>query len=212
MEQLNADAIEFFGFIPISFTNELQKELQTALEDITQNYHLHHKIQTYIFDSFNKNIFIFNNFVLRNILKFPSNFKLERKITDKTIQANVSEMIQNLYQKQEKILQLKTTIFNIKKRLAIQKCRNDGYKSLLQNKNNFLDQCTGAKEIKRFLKETSELLEKYQNVGKRRDCEFEKLMEYKNIKSEYYKNERNKLLEIADFETLETINKNINKV
>lgn len=207
MEQLNEDEIEFFEFLPMSFTNELQEALQECLNDITQHYHLHHKIQTYISDSFKKNLFIFSNFVLRNILKFPANFNLERKITDKTIQADISGMVAALRLKQEKILQLSAAIQELKRKTAIQKIRNDGYKNLLQNKVKFYDLCTGAREIKAFLKETSNLFEKCQNIGKRRDCEFEKLMEYKNIKSEYYKNERAKLLEIADFEALENLNK-----
>ncbi|ELA42614.1 uncharacterized protein VICG_00366 [Vittaforma corneae ATCC 50505] len=207
MEQLNEDEIEFFEFLPMSFTNELQEALQECLNDVTQHYHLHHKIQTYISDSFKKNLFIFNSFVLRNILKFPANFKLERKVTDKTIQADISGMVEALRLKQEKVLQLSTAVQELRTKIAIQKTRNDGYRSLLQNKTKFGDLCTGAKEIKVFLRETNDLFEKYQNIGKRRDCEFEKLMEYKNIKSEYYKNERAKLLEIADFEALENLNK-----
>ncbi|KAM0679821.1 hypothetical protein GINT2_001993 [Glugoides intestinalis] len=207
MELLNLDEIEFFGLLPVSFTNELQEELQACLNDLTQNYHLHHKIQSYISDVFRKNLFIFNNFVLRNILKFPTNFKLERKITDKTIRADVLAMAKDLSQKQNRIIALGTQIYELKKQINIQMDRSNGYKNLLKNKTKFYDCCTGVKEIKAFFKETNELLEKYIAGGKRTDCEFEKLMEYKNIKSEYYKNERNKLVEIADFELLENLNK-----
>lgn len=209
IEQLNEDEVEFFGFLPITFTNELQEELLECLNDIVHQFHLHHKIQTYILDSFRKNMFIFSNFVLRNILKFPASFKLERKITDKTIQADASEFVSILQQKQEKLFQLRVQVQELKTKIAVQNMRSTGYQNLLQNKAKLYDLCTGAREIRTFLEETSDLYEKYRAIGKRRDCEFEKLMEYKHIKSEYYKNERNKLLEIADFEVLESINKHI---
>lgn len=209
METHNSDEIEYFEFLPISFTNELQEELQESLKDIVQNYHLHHKIQSYIQDSFKKNFFIFSNFVLRNILKFPDNFKLERKVTDKTICVDINEMGRNLIEKQKKILELSKTISELKSKINVQMNRNNGYKNLLKNKDKFNDLCTGAKEMKAFMRETNDLFEKYQSIGKRKEGEFERLMEYKNIKNEYYKNERAKLLEIADFETLETLNKNL---
>lgn len=207
MEHLNEDEIEFFGFIPVSFTNELQEDLQEALNDIVHNFPLHHRIQAYILDAFRKNLFIFSNFVLRNILKFPPSFRLERKVTDKTIHTNVPALLGTLAVRQERISQLSTALNGLRTRLAYEQARADGYRKLLENKARFQDLCTGAREIKGFLRETGELFEKYQAIGRRRDGEFERLMEYKNIKSEYYKNERGKLLEIADFEALEHLNK-----
>lgn len=209
MDLTNQDEIEYFGFLAVSFTTDLQEELQESLNDVFQSNHLHQKIQTYIAESFKKNFFIFNNFVLRNILKFPSNFRLERKITDKTIEADVSSLAHLLTEKQSRILELKNRIYQLQEKIIIQEDRCNGYKNLLENKGRFSDLCTGAKEIKHFLRETNELFEKYKTGSRRKDCEFEKLMEYKNIKSEYYKIERNKLLEISDFETLEYFNKNI---
>lgn len=209
MEHLNEDEIEFFGFLPISFTNELQQELLDSLDDITNNFHLHHKIQTYISDAFRKNLFIFSNFVLRNILKFPPGFRLERKVTDKSIQANVPALLEDLGTRQAKMTQLSSVLGQLRGKFASQQARAAAYRNLLRNKSRFQDLCTGAREIKGFLKETSELLDKYQAIGKRKDGEFEKLMEYKNIKSEYYKSEREKLLDLASFEALEHLNRNL---
>ena len=204
MDMANQDEIEYFGFLAVSFTTDLREELEECLNDIFKNSHLHQKIQTHISDSFKKNFFIFNNFVLRNILKFPCNFKLERKATDKTI-----EIIKRISEKQREIQELKNKILNLQEKIEFQENRSNGYKNLLKNRSKFNDLVTGANEIKIFLKETNVLYEKYKTGAKRKDYEFEKLMEYKNIKSEYYKTERNKLLEISDFDTLEYINKNI---
>ena len=44
----------------------------------------------------------------------------------------------------------------------------------------------------------------------KKESNFDKLLEYKNIKNEYYKNEKNRLLEIASIETLEKLNRQIN--
>jgi hypothetical protein len=209
MEFTNEDEIEYFGFLSISFTTDLREELNDNLNDIFNNYHLHNKIQTHISESFKKNYFIFNNFVLRNILKFPNNFKLERKITDKSIETDSNEMIIKIVEKQKKLLEIKNKIQRLEEKVEFEKNKANGYKNLLKNKSQFYDLVTGAKEIKIFLKETNVLYEKYKTGAKRKDSEFEKLMEYKNIKNEYFKAERSKLLEISDFETLEHLNKNI---
>lgn len=209
MDLTNQDEIEYFGFLAVAFTTDLREELQESLNEVFHNTHVHQKIQSHINESFKKNFFIFNNFVLRNILKFPANFKLERKVTDKTIDTDVASMITALVEKQNRILTLKTQMAQLKGKIAIQENRCNGYKKLLENQGKFKDLCTGAKEIKSFFKETSDLYEKYKAGGKRKDCEFEKLMEYKNIKSEYYRTERDKLLGVCDFNTLEYINKNI---
>jgi len=206
MEFHNEDEIEYFGFLPVSFTTELQSDLDAALNEILSNNRLHGKVQSFIVESFRKNIFIFNNFVLRNILKFPPNFRLERKITDKSIAVDIKDMVDLVVAKQKQILELKQELSNLEKELANHTDRNNGYKQLLSNRDNFNDLCTGAKEIKSFLKDTSELYEKYKTNCMRKDAEFDKLMEYKNIKSEYYKTERDRLLEIADFEVLENFN------
>lgn len=203
------DEIEYFELLPLTFTTELQKELEEALTDILQGYHVHHKVQTHILGSFKKNLFIFSNFVLRNILKFPANFKLERKVTDKFIQTDVNGLVDKVAEKQSQISDLRRQVVAMEERIRLEVDKNNGYRSLLQNRTQFNDLCTGAREIKRFLKETSNLYEKYKSSHPRRDNEFDRLMEYKNIKSEYYRNERDRLLEVADFGTLEHINKNM---
>lgn len=209
MDLTNQDEIEYFGFLAVAFTTDLREELQECLNEIFNNNHINQKIQSHINESFKKNFFIFNNFVLRNILKFPTNFKLERKVTDKTIETDVSAILSSLLEKQNKILELKAQVLQYRKNMAIQETRCSGYKKLLENQPKFRDLCTGAKEIKNFFKETNELYEKYKAGGRRKDSEFEKLMEYKNIKSEYYRTERDKLLAMCNFEVLEYINKSL---
>lgn len=203
------DEIEYFELLPLSFTTELQKDLEEALTDVLQSHHAHHKVQTHVLGSFKRNLFIFSNFVLRNILRFPANFKLERKITDKFIQADVGEMINKMIERQLQVQDLRRQIAAMEEKVRRETDRNNGYRSLLENKAYFNDMCTGAKEIKKFLKETGSLYERYKSSCPRRDNEFDRLMEYKNIKSEYYRNERDKLLEVADFDILEHINKSI---
>lgn len=203
MDFINQDEVEHFGFLGVAFTAELGEEMQECLNELFLNTHAHQKIQAHITEAFKKNFFIFNNFVLRNILKFPGNFKLERKVTDKTIEVDLAGLVERLGEKQLRILELKRRMLEVEEKIAVEEDRKGGYDSLLRNKAGFMDMCTGAREIKQFLRETNDLFEKYKTGAKRKDNEFEKLMEYKNIKSEYYKNERDGLLRVADYETLE---------
>lgn len=203
------DEIEYFELLPVSFTTELQADLEIILTEILNNNHIHHKLQSYVIEAFQKNIFIFNNFVHRNILKFPDNFKLERKVTDKYIQVDVNAMIKQLVERQRLVIQLKKELVGIEQELRYQTNKNNGYKSLLANKQIFNDLCTEANDIKRFLKDTSELFERYKTSCNKKDTEFDKLMEYKNIKSEFYRNERDRLMRTADFDVLENFNNNL---
>ncbi|KAK6089700.1 hypothetical protein P3W45_001342 [Vairimorpha bombi] len=71
--------IEYFEFVPINFVNELEAEIH---ETINTEFKYAKRISTVLHESCKKNMFIFKNFVLRNILKFPSKFSYERKCTD----------------------------------------------------------------------------------------------------------------------------------
>lgn len=205
----NEDEIEYFEFLPIAFTTELYEELLSNLNEVVQGYHVHQKIHLHLQESFKKNFFIFNNFVLRNILKFPGHFKLERKATDKIIDADISQLLTLVNEKHDKIKELKSEILEFKAKMVYQTNRRNGYIKLLEEKEKFIDMCSQAKEIKKFLRETHDLYEKYKLSKRKKDSEFDKLLEYKNIKSEYYKNERSRLLEIADFESIDHFYKNL---
>lgn len=209
--QNNGDEIEYFGFLPITFTTDLQESLEEALKEIFQtNTVFSQKVESHLMDSFKKNIFIFNNFVLRNILKFPTSFRLERRITDKLIKADTNKLLQRLQEKQKRLLELNKELRSKQESLRMVMDRKNGYSSLLKNKTMYEDMIFGAKEIKGFLKESTSLYENYQIANNRREGDFDKLMEYKNIKSDYYRTERDRIFEVAGLDSLEYINKHMN--
>ena len=203
----NEDEIEYFEFLPKIFTTDLQEALEETLCDIIAG--LPPKIQTHITDSFYKKIFIFNNFVLRNILKFPSSFKLERKITDKFITTDVKQLIDNVNDLNDKIDAMKNKMKELNGKLEKEMIKNKLYKSLLSNKHDYTELCETTVEIKNFIKETNEMYDKYSMIGHKRESKFNKLMEYKNIKSEYYKKERDRLFNIATIDMVEHMNKQL---
>ncbi len=203
MENLE-DEIEFFGFLPITFTTDLQESLEEAFHDVMQNNApIHSRIQSQILEALKRNIFIFNNFILRNILKFPSHYKYERKSSDKVIQENIQDRLKNLKLKQQ---ELKKLVFERKElflKLEIERNRNIAYKELLTNKNKYLEMIDAAKDIKKFLDETMKIYEEFKILNYGKNTEFENLLEFKNIKNIYYKEEKNRLFEIASPEVLE---------
>lgn len=199
------DEIEYFRCLPFSFTTELLKELESSLLEIFDSNHLHQKVASFVLDSFKRNMFIFNNFVLRNILKFPAHFRLERKVVDKVIHTDPASLISKMSESQLRLFEMRQKLENRKGRLKEVTNRNLGYLELLKNKDSLMELCCGSREIKKFLKETNSLLEKYKCTVPKKEGEFNKLMDYKNIKSEFYKNERNGILEISNFESMEDL-------
>ncbi|KAI5154184.1 hypothetical protein ENBRE01_3312 [Enteropsectra breve] len=209
MENLE-DEIEYFGFLPITFTTELQEALEEALTEIINTAgNVPGKAQDAIQGSLKKNIFIFNNFVLRNILKFPPKFKLERKITDKCIDGDAMQMANGLFEKQQRVHELVEEEKTLLRKLSKEKNRNNAYKSLLANNEKYMELIGAAKDIKMFLKETSEGCDTLAMSSSKKENEFDSLMVFKNLKSEYYKDQRDKLLKIASFDTLDYFNKRI---
>lgn len=204
------DEIEYFGFLPITFTTDIQESLEETLADIMQrNGPVPGRIQTQIQDALKKNIFIFNNFVLRNILKFPQGFKLERKATDKFICEDVALLATAVHAAQQRVLLLKEQRRELLGQIGLQSDRINGYQALLRTKDKYADMIAGAREIRKFTRETNEIYESFRISGTRKESEFENLLEYKNIKNVYYKEERDRLLKIAGFDTLDYLAKKL---
>ena len=207
MENLE-DEIEYFGFLPITFTTDLQEGLEDALRDVLhRNSPVPGNIRAQIADALRKNIFIFNNFVLRNILKFPQNFRLERKVTDKVIGEDVARLTDAVAAAQHRLADLRALHAALGGRLAAASNRNGGYKALLRNREGYAGMVAAAAEMRRFMAETAEIYDAFRINSSRREHDFENLMEFKNIKNIYYKEEKDRLYGIANSDVLEHYNK-----
>ncbi|KAI5181090.1 hypothetical protein PAEPH01_2787, partial [Pancytospora epiphaga] len=64
---------------------------------------------------------------------------------------------------------------------------------------------------RKYLKEVTAVYEQFKISACAKESNFDSLMEYKDIKSDYYREERDRHLEIADFEALEYITRKVNK-
>lgn len=202
--------IEYFGFLPVTFTTDLQECLEETLADIMQHNGITStRMRTRLLDAFRKNVFIFNNFVLRNILRFPPGFRLERRVTDCTIQEDPRKLACAVADTQKHLMRLREERVVLCDWLCALENRNSAYRSLLRDAARYREIATGAREVRQYIRETTEVYENFRISACRRESDFESLMEFKNIKNVYFKGERDRLLGVAGFETLEYLNKRI---
>ncbi|KAI4292394.1 hypothetical protein PAPHI01_1668 [Pancytospora philotis] len=198
------DEIEFFGFLPVTFTTDLQEALEDTLEEILQrNSVVSTRVRSGLLSALRKNLFIFNNFVLRNILKFPPGFKMERKISDVEIRGDAGALIEAIRALQSQTLRLREERRALHGRLGALVSRNNGYRSLLANQQKHLETAEAVREVRKYLKEMTGIYEQFKISACTKENDFDSLMEYKDIKNDYYRDERDKQLGIADFEALE---------
>lgn len=209
----NEDEIEFFGFIPATFISELQQEMEevilnTIKELSRKDSSKQTKISKILNQSFKKNYFIFSNFVLRNILSFPSTFRWERKLSDVLVLGNVKAIVEDLIQSHKKEEEIKKVILKKIKDLEIEKYKKKSYLSLLQSSNKVIDTISDIKKLKENLEDTKNIYNRLSLINSQSNDNYNTLLEYKEIKHEMSRKERDYLLEIADEEKINNI-KNI---
>ncbi|TBU05781.1 hypothetical protein CWI39_0623p0050 [Hamiltosporidium magnivora] len=202
MHSIETDEIEFFGFIPSCFIKELKENIiQTLNENNADEETL---------KLFEKNFYIFENFVLRNVFRFPASFKFERKITDLRIEENVQKKINEylrLVKEETSIIREKQILQN---KLDIQKYKYN--ESLQINKiekemDNLLD---SSIKMVNYVQSVSEMRDTFlkSNCGKN-NTDLYKMMEHKEIRNNVYKNELKELLEKANIEDFQRFIKNL---
>lgn len=199
------DQIEFFGFIPFAFVRSFTEELEKILDESCQHKEYKH-LRPKLFSLFNKNMLIFNNYVLRNIFTFEEEFKWERKKTDKVIDVDINKEAKELIELQ-KLHESKTNLLEAKTYELIEvENKNKGLKTTLAN-TPYIER---AEELLNELEtEVNDMQNKYaiysgvfkQNAQK----QIKKFMEHKYMKSEYFKEEKKRLFKIAKTEDLENL-------
>lgn len=205
MEKIE-DETEYFGFVPVTFTADLQESLAATLAEVIQDSpSVPQKIRSIIYDSFRKNIFIFNNFVLRNILKFPSGFQLERKITDRHIDVDVSALVSSIVSQQARAKALLQQRHSLQVSLQEAQIRSEAYSSLLSNREEYKMMISGAEELKFVTKEISNIYCQFKLRCIQRSSSFDSLMQYKSVKKEYYKEERERAYGTASIDAIDGI-------
>ncbi|TBU03988.1 hypothetical protein CWI36_0829p0010 [Hamiltosporidium magnivora] len=202
MHSIETDEIEFFGFIPSCFIKELKENIiQTLNENNADEETL---------KLFEKNFYIFENFVLRNVFRFPVSFKFERKITDLRIEENVQKKINEYLRlvKEETSIIREKQIFQNK--LDIQKYKYNEYlqiNKIEKEMDNLLD---SSIKMVNYVQSVSEMRDTFlkSNCGKN-NTDLYKMMEHKEIRNNVYKNELKELLEKANIEDFQRFIKNL---
>lgn len=177
------DLIEFFEFIPVNFVNELDTEITTLiLSELKNDTQLIHELCK-------KNMFIFKNFVLRNILSFPKSIKYERKKTDLVCEDISFDLYNETINKQAQLItEIQAYDIKIKK---------------LETKNKNLNKILGyEKDIQETLVNIYSVKDKYSRLleyvnlhmfYKNDEENFNCLLEYREIRGEILKKEWQKL-------------------
>lgn len=199
----NEDEIEYFGFLPVSFTLELTNELEKTLLESIENSKEYSYLKQSLTKSFEKNMFLLSNFLLKNVFKFPKEFKWERMASDKIIEVDLESTV-NEYKKLSEKLQQKEEQLNDAKLDPIEAMNKyEGYKATFENRE-YWDNATAL--LEETEKEMALLQEEYKNYsGNQNKEKIRRLLEHKNMKAEFYKNEKKRLYKIAKTDVLEEI-------
>ena len=196
--------IEYFGFLPISFVLELQNALEVILGDAfkSKKYKYLKNTVTAKFDHY---AYFFGNFVLRNILKFPTGFKWERKKTNKVIDVDLVEQVNQLVKLQQ-LNQNKIQILQQKEHDLVNLINiNNGLKCTQKSCDKIVKTAELQNELEKQLDELEVNFSYFTGNNKNKQRRLKSIMEHKYIKSQFYKEERKRLLKIAKTVDLEEI-------
>lgn len=177
--------IEFFDFVPVHFVNELEVEIQNIIKN-----------DKILLESCKKNMFIFKNFVLRNIIKFPNTFNYERKKTDLVVDSSVdlNKYYNNILLRDnllEKIEDMNTKIGNMKN-------KNNNLLQILNYEQDMKEATLNIKNIKNTYNKIMEYVCTLPFLEIDED-NFNYLLEYREIRCAILKEEWNKINKRFDY-------------
>jgi hypothetical protein len=203
--------IEFFGFVPVVFVSELQEEAERIMGEAVEqigllNRHRVQKAAGVLGQSFKKNFFIFSNFVLRNILKFPQTFRLERKASDLVLATDLQELTDRVTGRYSEEEYYKNEIHRQRMAIGLEKYRRERYSELLRPREDIQRLVDSLRLLNSNFKAVSELCNKLAVVSHPDDEDLNALLEHRTLKSELAKRERDSLLLIGSEETLAFFN------
>ncbi|AFN83308.1 hypothetical protein EROM_070570 [Encephalitozoon romaleae SJ-2008] len=208
----NEEEIEFFGFVPVTLVAELQSEIEGILRDGVEQLSFldkrkAHRISGIVFESFRRNYFIFSNFVLRNILRFPPSFRLERKANDAVVTIDLQSITDELVNVLGEEDYYEAEVLRLKESIDIERYRLESYRSLLECSKPVNSLIESIMEAYSELENVTKLYDKMSMISGMDDEDHNALLEYREIRSSLAKKERDDLLRIASEEVLMMMNK-----
>lgn len=197
------DETEFFGFVPARFMTELQEEIEEILVgEIGRLSGIDGRkaagIGQQVVETFRKNYFMFSNFVLRNILKFPVSFQLERRARDVEPGVDVQGATDSLAECLSQERRYRSEVRVCRMELEVERYRRESYLSLLGCSDEVYELISRMKEVGREYAEVYEGYRKLALVSGGGDTELNGLLEHREIKSRMGSKEREELWRIGD--------------
>ncbi|ORD94022.1 hypothetical protein ECANGB1_1256 [Enterospora canceri] len=203
------DEVEYFGFLPVSFTIELQDELEKILIESLDGQYAHLKPKMH--EMFRRNLFLFSNFVLRNVLVFPAGFRWERRRSDKVVDVDLEEKMVELVILKENLEKRRRIYHEGRVELIKLENRRGSQLCLLESSRRLQD---GMDLYGEFERDYESLLGQFGRFNPSSGSSVRKLkkfMEHKYMKQEYYQAERRRLTAIGERDVLESLAKSINR-
>lgn len=214
----NAEEIEYFGFVPISFIKEIQDEIhkkvkEELLECNFKGVSSLKKNKKHAMDiislSLSKNFFFFQNFVVRAIFSFPKDFSFERKITDLRCEANMQKLVDEFLQIVEEEKYLRNETLRLEGEIETERFKRSQYQSLLKHEEDMLGAVHSTEELQKLSKDTEQLCQGLMEKQLSQDGGEGEMIEFQSLRSEMYKKERDELYARASVELLMFYIKNI---
>lgn len=200
------EEIEFFGFVPVTYVNNLIKNTTEKLEELLKEEDP--LVKKEIMTALNKNFQIFEVYVLKSIFKFPESFSFERKITDYTCETDLNDLIVEYTRILEEEDYLKNEIAIKEKELEVKMIESKEYdilldceeelKGVVQKIQNMEDTSLEAeKSYKRLCQQTNSIVRKNHLT----DC--------KDLKDAMWEREKCFLFENVSLSQIQFYNRNI---
>lgn len=200
------DEIEFYGFVPMAYVNNLIKKITEKTEQMVEKEDPIFKKQ--MMTALAKNFQIFEVYVLKSVFKFPEYFSFERKMTDFTCDSEIDSLLDELERILEEEEFLKNEINNKERELEVKALESKEYDVLLSCEENFNRVVKRIKEIENTCLETENSYKKLNRQGNA-IIKRNQLTEYKELKDAMWEKEKSLLFENLPLSQIIFYNKNI---
>lgn len=205
------DEIEYFEFVPVSLIRELQEEIQRRTEKSIEaasfrgvsgmSRNKKHALAA-LSQSLSRNLFLFQNFVLQTIFAFPRNFSIERKATDLRCEVNVQKLADEFLQIVEEEKYLRGERMRLEGEIEAERFALAQYERLLQHEGSVAAVAESADKLQRLSAEAERMCQGFVERRLQRDGGDSEAVEFRGVKCEMYRKERDELYQRAPADML----------
>lgn len=205
------DEIEYFEFVPISLIRELQEEIQRRTQKSIAvapfrgvsgfSRNKKHALDA-ISQSLSRNLFLFQNFVLQTIFSLPRHFSIERKATDLRCEVSVQKLADEFLQIVEEEKYLRGEQMRLEGEVEAEKFALAQYERLLQHECSIAEVVGSTDMLQRLSAEAERTCQGFVERRLQRDSGDSEAVEFRGIKCEMYRKERDELYQRAPADML----------